>query len=241
VTAVLDGNIALDVPDAAQDIRSSVEAFARSLSAGSTVLDVGCGRRPYESFFTHCRYLGVDVEVSGRSEGDKQAHVFFDGRNLPFEERRFDAVVCTEVLEHAVEPLRLTEEMRRVLKPNGRLLVTVPFMWGEHEAPFDFRRFSTFGARRLLEEAGLRIVSLGKLTCGVDAINLLVQSEICNFDAHHLAPPSSTAGRWARSLGVTLARYAWAIQLRLWRRLYRFERVYIDNVIVAVPRELPPA
>jgi len=219
------------------DIRSSVHEFGRALSAGAKVVDIGCGSRPYEQFFAHCDYVGVDVEVSGRGAEHKRPHVYFNGVDLPFDEAEVDAILCTEVLEHAVDPVRLTAEMRRVLKPGGKVLITVPFMWGEHETPYDFRRYSTYGIRRLLDDAGLHIMTSGKLTCGVDAINALVQSEICNFDANVQPPAASGTARLLRRLGTAVARRTWMMQMQLWRHLYRFERVYIDNVIVATRRD----
>lgn len=218
----------------APDIRSSVLDFAASIPRGGKVVDVGCGQRPYEDFFAHCEYVGIDVEASGRSAVHKRPHVYFNGVDLPFDDEDVDAVVCTEVLEHAVDPARLVAEIRRTLRPGGKVLITVPFMWGEHEAPYDFRRFSTFGVRRLLDEGGLRVVSSGKLTTGIDAINALVQSEIGNYENNVKARPSTRAAEMLRNMARQLTQHAWGLQLRLWRRLYRFERIYIDNVVVAV-------
>jgi SAM-dependent methyltransferase len=212
----------------APDIRSSVRDFAASLPSGAKVLDIGCGHRPYESYFAHCEYIGIDVTTSGRSAADKRAHVYFNGIDVPFDDAQVDAVLCTEVLEHAIEPAQLVSEIRRVLRPGGRALITVPFIWGEHETPFDFRRFSTFGIRRLLDDAKLEIVSAGKLTPGIDAIEALVRSEIGNFENNVLPPTKS----WLRRAAATLSDRTWALQLFIWRRLYRFERIYIDNVVV---------
>ena len=216
-----------------QTISSSVSDFGRSLASASRVLDVGCGARPYQSFFAHCEYVGVDVEVSGRPAEHKQPNAFFNGRDLPFEDASFDALLCTEVLEHATDPIFLGREMRRVLKPGGSILITVPFIWGEHETPYDFRRFSSFGMLRFLDEVGLELVSSGKLTCGIDAIDTLVRSEIVNYDRHARPPSASAIGALMQQVAARVARATWALQLRLWRRLYRFERIYIDNLIVA--------
>jgi len=67
-------------------------------------------------------------------------------------------VLCTQVLEHAPQPYELMAEMARVLKPGGALVMTLPFVWEEHEAPYDFLRFTTFGVRRLVGASGLKIV-----------------------------------------------------------------------------------
>src|SRR5205814_177285 len=83
-----------------------------------------------------------------------------DGRVVPYTDASFDAVICTQVLEHSVDPDALLREMWRVLRPGGRLLITVPFMWGLHETPFDFRRYSSFGLPRAVEAAGFRVLQI---------------------------------------------------------------------------------
>ncbi len=116
------------------------------------IIDVGCGSRPYESLFSGNEYIGIDVDGGGHKKDDKLPDSFFDGLNIPFEDKSFDVAICTEVLEHSPEPERLVADIARVLKPKGKLYVSVPFVWYEHEAPYDFRRFTSFGFKKLLEE-----------------------------------------------------------------------------------------
>ena len=209
-------------------ISRTVAAFAGSLPAGARVLDVGCGTKPYAPLFAQGEYVGIDVESSGRAAHEKTADVYFDGESIPFEDGEFDAALCTEVLEHAVHPDRLVGEIQRVLRSGGRLLVTVPFIWGEHETPYDFRRFSSFGIRRLVEEAGMRVESFEKLSPGVDGLALLVSSEMAHSDEQR------PAGGRVTALAKRVLVRAWRLQLKLLRRQYEFERIYIDNALVAV-------
>ena len=59
-----------------------------ALGADGRVLDVGCGAKPYEHFFTSCTsYFGVDIEVSGHDHATSKIDAFFDGVNLPFADR----------------------------------------------------------------------------------------------------------------------------------------------------------
>jgi SAM-dependent methyltransferase len=215
------------------EIRNAVEAFATGVPADATVLDVGCGMQPYAELFAHCAYVGIDVESSGRQAHEKRADRLYDGVNIPYEAESFDAVFCTQVLEHALEPADLLRDIHRVLRIGGRLMVTVPFMWGEHEAPFDFRRFSTFGIRRTLEGAGFAVVDQRRLSRGAAAIEMLVQSEINNFAQNVPRPPDRGLRRWQRILAAWAEPRVWALQRTLWRRLYRFDRIYIDNLVIA--------
>jgi len=214
-------------------ISACVEEFASTLVVGADVVDVGCGLRPYESFFAHTGYLGIDVDVSGREAEGKRPDKYFDGVHIPFEDETMDAVLCTEVLEHCVDPGLLAVEMYRVLKPGGKLLITVPFMWGEHEAPFDFRRYSRYGICQQLERAEFQIDDVRRLATGIDAISMLVHSEINNYVVNIHQPEPGLIGTLRRKVLERLERRVWRYQLALWSRLFRFERIYIDTAVLA--------
>ncbi len=153
-----------------RNLRQSVERLARS--ARGVMLDVGCSERPYGSVFApHVeRYVGLDYppalldkqpdlwEILDRAQG--YVDVFGDGRRLPFADESFDTVLATEVLEHVLSPGTVVQEMARVLKPEGRLLVTVPFLQPLHEMPWDYYRYTPFALRNLVEESGLVVETL---------------------------------------------------------------------------------
>ena len=65
----------------------------------------------------------------------------------------FDCIYCSGVLEHVDDPFAGIKEMTRVLKPDGVLLLGVPFRQAIHMAPQDFWRFTEFGIRHLLRDA----------------------------------------------------------------------------------------
>jgi SAM-dependent methyltransferase len=214
------------------ELRRAVAAFAAGLPTGGAVLDVGCGARPYENLFPDSSYTGIDVEHSGRSADYKRPDVYFDGLSIPYDEASFDSVICTQVLEHSVDPDALLREMCRVLRPGGRLLITVPFMWGLHEVPFDFRRYSMFGLPRVVEAAGLRVLHIDQLSRGIDAIEMLVASEQNNFRQNVMPKRAMRRAPFTWVLEGLEPRL-WRLQVAVWRRLYRFERLYIDNLLVA--------
>ena len=102
------------------------------IKPGCRCLDVGCGDgRTAGIWLTNrgCDYTGADVSASAvqlaRNEGLEAIVIGADGR-LPFESDSFDAAVCIEVLEHMFAPQAALSEVRRVLRPHGTLLVTVP-------------------------------------------------------------------------------------------------------------------
>lgn len=128
------------------------------------LLDVGCGSKPYRDFFTVDRYVGLDIDTPRTREQGAADH-FYDGSSFPFDNESFDSVLCNQVLEHVFQPDDFMREMHRVLRPQGRVLLTVPFIWDEHEQPHDFARYSSFGLRALFERNGFRILRQSKLLC----------------------------------------------------------------------------
>jgi SAM-dependent methyltransferase len=53
-------------------------------------------------------------------------------RNAHIEDATYDCIVCTEVLEHTLQPFKAVEEMRRILKPGAPVLISTPFNFRIH-------------------------------------------------------------------------------------------------------------
>lgn len=154
--------------------------MAISRASGSLqgrLLDVGCGSMPYRELFQVAGYIGLDIDSeTARQRG--MADVFYDGTRFPFGDGEFQAVLCNQVLEHVFHPDEFVREIHRVLAPGGRLLLTVPFVWDEHEQPFDFARYSSFGLQALLARSGFQVLEQHKL---LDDFSVLVQLTIAYF------------------------------------------------------------
>jgi SAM-dependent methyltransferase len=140
--------------------RTLARAIARvGHHARGRVLDVGCGDR---RFVPYCQtnttqYIGLDYPITffGKPEN---VHVFGTALSLPFADSAFDTVVSFEVLEHVTDGRRMVAEIQRVLKPGGHIILTTPFLWGEHCQPHDYCRFTVYGLKRLFEDEGLDVV-----------------------------------------------------------------------------------
>lgn len=134
------------------------------------LLDFGCGSKPYKKIFTVKEYIGLDIAVSGHEHKDSQIDVFYDGKTIPFENNSFDSIFSSEVFEHVFNLDEMCYEIYRVLKPGGHLVITAPLVWDEHEAPYDFWRYTSFGIRHVLSKAWFKIVKVQKTTRYVETI-----------------------------------------------------------------------
>jgi ubiquinone/menaquinone biosynthesis C-methylase UbiE len=126
------------------------------------MMDFGCGSMPYKSLFNVDEYIGVDFEKSGHSHKNKKIDVTYDGKKIPFESNYFDSILATEVIEHVFNIDEVLLELNRVLKPNGKILVTCPFIWEEHEIPFDYARYTHFSLKYLFEKSGFEVLIFEK-------------------------------------------------------------------------------
>lgn len=199
---------------------------ALGIQSGEQWVDVGCGSRPYEHLFPKGSYIGVDVEDSGRDVSMKMPDYFYDGSVLPFSDASIDGVFCTQVLEHVKNPDALLLEISRVLKPNGVLVLSAPFLWEEHEEPYDFFRFTSFGFRELLGRNRFDVQSVQKTTGLLESVAQILSVYIIN----NLSLPIRG---WKRILSLLLCCPIQLLGLLLQRILPDQKKLFLDCVIVA--------
>jgi SAM-dependent methyltransferase len=137
-----------------------VKQAAKLLAPGSRVLDAGAGQGRFKPEFLHTRYVGVDLAVGDPTWDYSNLDAICDLQHLPFSSGVFNAILCIQVLEHIQNPLDVLRELERVLQPDGLLFLSVPQSWPQHQKPFDFYRYTSFGLRYLLEKAGFYICSI---------------------------------------------------------------------------------
>ena len=111
---------------------------------GARVLDVGCGDRPYDALFTGAATL-VGFDVPGNAHAD--LHGSIDA--IPVENASFDVALCLQVLEHVPDPAAAIRELRRVVRPGGRVLLSTHGIYPFHPNPDDLWRWTAQGLERL--------------------------------------------------------------------------------------------
>jgi SAM-dependent methyltransferase len=119
--------------------------FLKDIPRQSRILDVGCGHGPYWDLNRELQWTGLDVVKTARTND-----VVFPGSKFPYPDDSFDAVLCTQVLEHVENPDFLVQEIDRVLKSNGSALINVPFIYPLHGLPWDYQRFTPEKFSKLL-------------------------------------------------------------------------------------------
>lgn len=124
--------------------RPLTDAFLRKYATEAVALDIGASGDDHREFFPNRTTLDLDAS--------KHADVTGDAHHLPFPDESFEVVVCSEMLEHAEDPQEVINEIRRVLKPAGRVVLTTRFAFPVHDAPADYWRFTPYGLRKLFRE-----------------------------------------------------------------------------------------
>lgn len=141
------------------------EAISAYAHQGLT-LEIGSyGTSDYKKYFAN--RIGVDIRP-GKGV-DQLASVYA----LPFPDNHFDNILCISVLEHLVEPQKAITEMQRVLKKNGKIIVSVPFLFPIHDAPNDYWRFTKYGLQILFKD--WRIIDLKGETNAQESLASLLQ------------------------------------------------------------------
>jgi 2-polyprenyl-3-methyl-5-hydroxy-6-metoxy-1,4-benzoquinol methylase len=145
------------------------------------ILDYGSGDQRYKKLFIEKNnYYSLDVKKSGHLKIKKNTFII-DGsvkKKSSIKNSFFDVIICTEVLEHVIYLDFTIKEIRRILKKNGLIFLTTPFVWPEHEIPYDFRRFTSYGLKKLFLENNFKILKAKKLVSKNNALQSISDSQL---------------------------------------------------------------
>lgn len=129
-----------------------------ALGLNGRLLDAGCGRVPYRRYFKKItEYIAMD------SKQNSSVDIIGSVCDMPFKNKEFDSIICSEVLEHLSEPEKGVSEISRILKDSGLLYLTVPMCWRLHYEPDDYYRFTKYGLEYLLKKSGFEILTMERI------------------------------------------------------------------------------
>ena len=197
-----------------------------SKSIKGKVLDVGCGIKPYEKIFKTTRYIGLEIDTP-LNRRYKKADYFYDGITFPFEDETFDSVVSFQVFEHVFNPSEFLKEVHRVLRMNGYLLISVPFVWDEHEQPYDYGRYSSYGLKSILDNNGFKIImkrkSINDIRVIFQLINCYIYKVVMKYNSDNLS----------MFFRIFLFFPANLLGSLLYKFMPKNDDLYLDNIILA--------
>jgi SAM-dependent methyltransferase len=199
-----------------------VEKALRDLPAGWRILDSGAGEQPYRRFCEHLDYVAQDFaqydgtgDAVGLHPGTwaVDVDIVSDITTIPEPDASFDAVLCTEVLEHVPDPVPVIREFARLIRPGGLLVLTAPFCSLTHQAPYHFSTgLSRYWYEMHLPAAGFRIE---EATPNGNYFEYLAQEQ---------RRVASVAERYRAGAPTVIERVAMATVLRMLTRFSRRDR-----------------
>lgn len=148
-----------------------VEETLKKIPAGHKILDAGAGELKFKKYCTHLEYVSQDFaqyDGKGDSAGlqtqtwdNSKLDIVSDITDIPVDDSSFDAVMCNEVIEHVPDPVKAINELNRVLRPGGYLILTAPFASLTHFAPYHFSTgFNKYFYKEHLEALGYEVLDL---------------------------------------------------------------------------------
>ena len=160
----VDGKIRVD-RGIARSSTLAAELLLRSIKnvfhyAKGRLLDVGCGESPYQLLFEPYVLSYIRTDQSTSRHNLEGIDFYSSALELPLQDGSFDTVLCAEVLEHLPNAFVGFHELVRVTKHGGIIIASVPFVYGMHEAPFDYFRPTEYLLKMLAEKEKLDLVEL---------------------------------------------------------------------------------
>ncbi len=122
------------------------------------ILDVGCSNNKRLNFYKNYVSMDIDPDTNPDFLGDITL-------KTEFESNYFDVVLCLSLLEHVKNPYKALNEINRILKPSGKIYITVPFINGRHGST-DYFRFTIEGLKEVLKETNFKVIKVEKRCAG---------------------------------------------------------------------------
>jgi methionine biosynthesis protein MetW len=163
---------------------AKVRAYEPYLSAGSRVLDVGCGdghalKQIGDGISAPLELEGLEFSEHAVAAAERAGFRVYRGRieDAPLPHDSFDLIIMNQLIEHVREPRAVLEAVGRALKPGGHVFIETPNIdswdarlfrkryWGGYHLPRHFHLFDTRSLAQLVGQVGLESVAHRPLVC----------------------------------------------------------------------------
>jgi len=125
-------------------------------------VDIGSGTSPYKRYIIDnvSEYIAIDKSHIHKHmfQTSKEKHIDADIKDLPFNDSSIDSIILTQVLEHIDNPFEALSEVKRVIKRDGIIILSVPFIYHAHATPYDYFRFSEYGLKNICKDHDFEIL-----------------------------------------------------------------------------------
>lgn len=131
------------------------------LYATGKLADLGCGNVPLFEAYKNLITENVCADWPNTTHTNQYLDITCDlNQPLPFPDEQFDTLILSDVLEHIADPGLLWSEMMRILKPQGRIILNIPFLYKIHEAPHDYYRYTEFALQNFAQKNRAQVLEL---------------------------------------------------------------------------------
>lgn len=207
-------------------MRANIRAFVKKYASKERTLEIGCGYSHYSEYFPN--RIGMDIISIPTVDIVADAHDLH-----MFKEDEFDRILCTEVLEHLHTPQKAVDEMFRVLKKGGVLILTTRFIFPLHDVPCDYYRFTKYGLRHLLKN--FEITEMKEEVDTFGTLAMMLQRIGFQTNAYYFKPLSGfSRWIWVR-LWVLLSRIIKPVSLMVAEEFCEEgdKKIKLDNIMTS--------
>ena len=194
--------------------------FQNNSFSNATLLDLGCGPRPYYNLYASHFEKTIGAEMADMPFPQKAIDLFCPATDVPLPDESVDCILCTEVMQDMKEPSELINECYRLLKKGGTLILTTPYLVPIADGQWDNYRFTQYGLKYVIEKGGFKELEIIPVSDVVGAGITLLVKPILRF--------------W-----IALSKVSRLTFLRMWYNPLLFISVIVPQLIHMLLRPLP--
>lgn len=135
----------------------------RKIGSKDCLLDLGCGPRPYFSIYQSYFAKTIGADLADSPFLKKEIDIYCSATEVPLPDESIDVILCTEVLHDLPEPDLFFLEVKRLLKKEGILIMTSPFVVPIVDGSYDHYRYTRYGLTYRIQKSGLEVKSIDEV------------------------------------------------------------------------------